>query len=173
MGLARQAAQRFNHDYIGTEHILLGMVQEGSSVGTKALREMGVDLGALRKDVERRIDVGTRLVTMGRLPFTPRAKRVLELSLEEAPGPAGEAPGTPRAKRGARVAETGLSRRRVVRNRHEAQRPACRIGALGPRAVGPAGRSILGRDGIGTEEFTPPRPPESSCSTDSPTALAR
>jgi ATP-dependent Clp protease ATP-binding subunit ClpC len=84
MGLARQEAQRFNHDYIGTEHILLGLVQEGSGVAASVLKNLDIDLKKIRQEVEKLVSHGTTMVTMGQLPFTPRAKKVLELSLEEA-----------------------------------------------------------------------------------------
>ena len=84
MGLARQEAQRFSHDYIGTEHILLGLVQEGSGVAASVLKNLDIDLKKIRHEVEKLVSNGTTMVTMGQLPFTPRAKKVLELSLEEA-----------------------------------------------------------------------------------------
>ena len=84
MNLARQEAQRFNHEYLGTEHILLGLVQEGSGVAANVLKQMGVDLSRIRTEVEKIVKTGPSMVTMGQLPFTPRAKKVLELSLEEA-----------------------------------------------------------------------------------------
>jgi ATP-dependent Clp protease ATP-binding subunit ClpC len=84
MGLARQEAQRFNHDYIGTEHILLGLVQEGSGVAASVLKNLDIDLKKIRQEVEKLVSTGTTMVTVGQLPFTPRAKKVLELSLEEA-----------------------------------------------------------------------------------------
>ena len=84
MGLARQEAQRFNHDYIGTEHVLLGLVQEGSGVAASVLKNLDIDLKKIRQEVEKLVSTGTTMVTMGQLPFTPRAKKVLELSLEEA-----------------------------------------------------------------------------------------
>jgi len=85
MQLARQEAQRFNHEYIGTEHILLGLVQEGSGVAANVLKQMDVDLKKIRSEVEKMVQTGTNLsMPMGQLPFTPRAKKVLELSLEEA-----------------------------------------------------------------------------------------
>ena len=83
MGLARQEAQRFNHDYIGTEHVLLGLVQEGSGVAASVLKNLDIDLKKIRHEVEKLVSNGTTMVTMGQLPFTPRAKKVLELSLEE------------------------------------------------------------------------------------------
>ena len=84
MSLARQAAQHYRHDYIGTEHILLGLIEVGSGVAAQVLEKHGVDRRAVRSAAERIIKSGTCMVTMGQLPFTPRAKRVLELSLEEA-----------------------------------------------------------------------------------------
>ena len=84
MNLARQEAQRFNHEYLGTEHILLGLVQEGSGVAANVLRNMQIDLAKIRTEVEKLVKSGPSMVTMGQLPFTPRAKKVLELSMEEA-----------------------------------------------------------------------------------------
>jgi ATP-dependent Clp protease ATP-binding subunit ClpC len=84
MGLARQEAQRFNHDYIGTEHILLGLIQEGSGVAADVLKNLDVDPKRIRQEIEKLVSHGTTMVTMGQLPFTPRAKKVLELALEEA-----------------------------------------------------------------------------------------
>ncbi len=84
MGLARQEAQRLNHEYIGTEHILLGLVQEGSGVAANVLKNLDIDLKKIRQEVEKIVKSGPNMVTMGQLPFTPRAKKVLELALEEA-----------------------------------------------------------------------------------------
>src|SRR5688572_32067015 len=84
MGLARQEAQRFNHEYIGTEHILLGLIQEGSGVAANVLRSLDIDLDKIRREVEKIVQSGPSMVTMGQLPFTPRAKKVLELAVEEA-----------------------------------------------------------------------------------------
>ncbi|MCZ6597058.1 MAG: NDP-hexose 4-ketoreductase, partial [Planctomycetota bacterium] len=84
MNLARQEAQRFNHEYLGTEHILLGLVQEGSGVAANVLRNLSIDLSKIRTEVEKLVKTGPSMVTMGQLPFTPRAKKVLELSMEEA-----------------------------------------------------------------------------------------
>ena len=84
MSLARQEAQRLNHEYIGTEHILLGLVQEGSGVAANVLKNMDVELKKIRMEVEKMVKSGSNIVQMGQLPFTPRAKKVLELALEEA-----------------------------------------------------------------------------------------
>jgi len=84
MALANQEAQRFNHEYIGTEHILLGLVKEGSGVGANVLKNLGVDLHKVRMGVEKLVKPGPDMVTMGKLPQTPRAKKVIEYSIEEA-----------------------------------------------------------------------------------------
>jgi ATP-dependent Clp protease ATP-binding subunit ClpC len=84
MALARKEAQRFNHDFIGTEHILLGLIQEGSGVAANVLRNLGVEVNKIRSEIEKNVQTGPSMVTMGQLPFTPRAKKVLELSVEEA-----------------------------------------------------------------------------------------
>ncbi|MFQ5505802.1 MAG: Clp protease N-terminal domain-containing protein, partial [Planctomycetota bacterium] len=84
MSLARQEAQKFNHEYIGTEHILLGLVQEGNGVAANVLQKMGVDLEKIRQEVEKIVKSGPSMATMSNLPFTPRAKKVLELAMEEA-----------------------------------------------------------------------------------------
>ncbi|HTL52770.1 MAG TPA: ATP-dependent Clp protease ATP-binding subunit [Planctomycetota bacterium] len=84
MSYARQEAERFNHDYIGTEHILLGLVKEGNGVASTVLENLGVDLEKVRLEVEKMVKPSPDIQTMGQLPFTPRAKQVLELALEEA-----------------------------------------------------------------------------------------
>jgi ATP-dependent Clp protease ATP-binding subunit ClpC len=84
MALANQEAQRFNHEYIGTEHILLGLVKEGSGVGANVLKNLAVDLRKVRIEVEKLVKSGPEMVTMGKLPQTPRAKRVIEYAIEEA-----------------------------------------------------------------------------------------
>jgi ATP-dependent Clp protease ATP-binding subunit ClpC len=84
MALANQEAQRFNHEHIGTEHILLGLVKEGSGVGATVLKNLDVDIKKLRLEVEKLVKSGPDLVTMGKLPQTPRAKKVIEYAIEEA-----------------------------------------------------------------------------------------
>jgi len=84
MALANQEAQRFNHEYIGTEHILLGLVKEGSGVGANVLKNLDVDLRKVRLEVEKLVKAGPEMVTMGKLPQTPRAKKVIEFAIEEA-----------------------------------------------------------------------------------------
>jgi ATP-dependent Clp protease ATP-binding subunit ClpC len=84
MALANQEAQRFNHEYIGTEHILLGLVKEGSGVGANVLKNLEVDLRKVRLEVEKLVKSGPDMVNMGKLPQTPRAKKVIEFAIEEA-----------------------------------------------------------------------------------------
>jgi len=84
MALANQEAQRFNHEYIGTEHILLGLVKEGSGVGANVLKNLDVDIKKLRLEVEKLVKSGPDMVSMGKLPQTPRAKKVIEYAIEEA-----------------------------------------------------------------------------------------
>ncbi len=84
MALANQEAQRFNHEYIGTEHILLGLVKEGSGVGANVLKNLDVDLRKVRLEVEKLVKAGPEVVMMGKLPQTPRAKKVIECAIEEA-----------------------------------------------------------------------------------------
>ncbi len=86
MQLANQEAQRFNHEYIGTEHVLLGLVKEGSGVAANVLKNLDIDLRKIRLEVEKIVQHGPggEQVVMGRLPHTPRAKKVIEYSVEEA-----------------------------------------------------------------------------------------
>src|SRR5262245_2410975 len=86
MQLANQEAQRFNHEYIGTEHILLGLVKEGSGVAANVLKNLDVDLRKIRLEVEKIVQTGPGgdQVVLGKLPHTPRAKKVIEYSVEEA-----------------------------------------------------------------------------------------
>ncbi len=84
MQLANQEAQRFNHEYVGTEHILLGLIKEGSGVAANVLRNLDVDLKKIRLEVEKLVQTGPDMVTMGRLPLTPRARKVIEYATEEA-----------------------------------------------------------------------------------------
>ena len=81
--LAQEEARLLNHNYIGTEHILLGLIHEGEGVAARALEELGIDLESVRTQVVEIIGQGSQAPT-GHIPFTPRAKKVLELSLREA-----------------------------------------------------------------------------------------
>ena len=81
--LAQEEARALQHNYIGTEHLLLGLIREGEGVAAKALASKGVELDATRKQVEEMIGKGNAAPN-GHIPFTPHAKQVLEFSLREA-----------------------------------------------------------------------------------------
>ncbi len=91
--LAQEEARRLNHDYIGTEHILLGLIREGEGVAARALESLGISLEVVRQQVEEIIGRGQHGAP-GHIPFTPRAKKVLELSLREANAPGHDYIGT-------------------------------------------------------------------------------
>ena len=82
--LAKEEAKRFNHDYIGTEHILLGLLREGEGVAAVVLQKMGLNLQQIRMEIEKIVKPGPPMVVSGDIPFTPTAKKVIELSSEEA-----------------------------------------------------------------------------------------
>ncbi|MFP4058541.1 MAG: ATP-dependent Clp protease ATP-binding subunit [Candidatus Brocadiia bacterium] len=85
MSLARLEAQRFQNDYVGSEHILLALLKEGTGVASVVLKKMGVELKEIRGEVEKTVDRGPQPVSPSQqLPYTPRAKKVLELAMEEA-----------------------------------------------------------------------------------------
>jgi ATP-dependent Clp protease ATP-binding subunit ClpA len=83
LAFANQEAQRFNHEHVGTEHILLGLVKEGSGIGANTLKNLNVDLRLVRLEVEKLIRPGVDEVLAGKLPLTPRAKKVLEYAEAE------------------------------------------------------------------------------------------
>ncbi|MBP6342536.1 MAG: ATP-dependent Clp protease ATP-binding subunit [Candidatus Omnitrophica bacterium] len=81
---AKEEARRFNHDYIGTEHLLLGLIREGEGVAAAVLQKLGLDLETIRLEVEKLVQPGPQTQVLGDIPFTPRSKKALELSAEEA-----------------------------------------------------------------------------------------
>ena len=84
MRRARREAEKLKHASIEPEHILIGLVREASGVAANVLKNMGTDLKKIRLEVETIVKTGPSMVTMGQLPFSPRAKKVLELSIEDA-----------------------------------------------------------------------------------------
>ncbi|MEI8176220.1 MAG: Clp protease N-terminal domain-containing protein, partial [Candidatus Omnitrophota bacterium] len=82
--LAKEEAKRFNHDYIGTEHILLGLIREGEGVAAAVLENLGLDSEKIRVEVEKLVRSGPSTVISGDIPFTPKAKKVIELAMDEA-----------------------------------------------------------------------------------------
>ncbi|MFH1093615.1 MAG: ATP-dependent Clp protease ATP-binding subunit [Candidatus Omnitrophota bacterium] len=82
--LAKEESKRFNHDYIGTEHILLGLIKEGEGVAAAVLQNLGLNLDMIRLETEKLVQPGPSTVTSGDIPFTPKAKKVIELAMDEA-----------------------------------------------------------------------------------------
>jgi ATP-dependent Clp protease ATP-binding subunit ClpC len=85
MQLAREESVRLGNDYVGTEHLLLGLIREGDGVAIAVLRNQGVDLEELSRSIEKQINTSGGMMTIGQMiPFTPRAKKVLEIAAQEA-----------------------------------------------------------------------------------------
>ena len=82
--LAKEEAKRFNHDYMGTEHILLGLIREGEGVAAAVLQNLGLSPEAIRMEVEKLVQPGPTTLVSGDIPFTPKAKKVIELAMDEA-----------------------------------------------------------------------------------------
>lgn len=82
--LAKEEAKRFNHDYMGTEHILLGLIREGEGVAAAVLQNLGLSPEAVRMEVEKLVQPGPTTLVSGDIPFTPKAKKVIELAMDEA-----------------------------------------------------------------------------------------
>ena len=84
LALARKEADRFHHNYVGTEHILLGLIKLGQGVAVSVLQKMGLDLETVRSAVEKQVGTGQETKTPGSIPYTPRVKKVLALAGKEA-----------------------------------------------------------------------------------------
>src|ERR1700685_369227 len=84
LALARKEADRFNHNYLGTEHILLGLIKLGQGVAVNVLQGMGIDLETVRMEVEKQTGTGPDQKMIGNVPYTPRVKKVLALASKEA-----------------------------------------------------------------------------------------
>ncbi|NQT32387.1 MAG: NDP-hexose 4-ketoreductase, partial [Candidatus Omnitrophica bacterium] len=82
--LAKEEAKQFNHDYIGTEHVLMGLVKEGEGVASAVLTSLGLDSETIRMEVEKLVQPGPDKIITSDIPFTPRAKKVIELAMDEA-----------------------------------------------------------------------------------------
>lgn len=82
--IAQEEAKRLNHDYVGTEHILLGLIALGEGVAAQVLANLGIDLRRVRAEIEKIVGTGDNMMLLGEIPFTPRAKKVLEYAVEEA-----------------------------------------------------------------------------------------
>jgi ATP-dependent Clp protease ATP-binding subunit ClpC len=84
LALARKEADRFNHNFVGTEHLLLGLIKLGQGVAVNVLQKMGLDLDTVRMEVEKQVGTGPDQKMMGNVPYTPRVKKVLQLAAKEA-----------------------------------------------------------------------------------------
>ena len=84
LALARKEADRFNHTFVGTEHLLLGLINLGQGVAVNVQQKMGLDLETVRLEVEKQVGTGPDQKLAGNIPYTPRVKKVLELSKKEA-----------------------------------------------------------------------------------------
>ena len=84
LALARKEADRFNHNYVGTEHLLLGLIKLGQGVAVNVLQKMGLDLETVRMEVEKQVGTGPETKMVGNIPYTPRVKKVLALAGKEA-----------------------------------------------------------------------------------------
>ncbi|MBI3870134.1 MAG: ATP-dependent Clp protease ATP-binding subunit [Verrucomicrobia bacterium] len=84
LALARKEADRFNHNFVGTEHLLLGLIKLGQGVAVNVLQKLGLDLETVRMEVEKQVGTGTDQKMMGNIPYTPRVKKVLALATKEA-----------------------------------------------------------------------------------------
>src|SRR6478735_11786046 len=84
LALARKEADRFNHNYVGTEHLLLGLIKLGQGVAVNVLQKMGLDLETVRMEVEKQVGSGPDQKMVGNIPYTPRVKKVLALAGKEA-----------------------------------------------------------------------------------------
>src|SRR3954469_25434055 len=84
LALARKEADRFNHNFVGTEHLLLGLIKLGQGVAVNVLQKMGLDLETVRMEVEKQVGTGPDQKMIGNIPYTPRAKKVLALAAKEA-----------------------------------------------------------------------------------------
>jgi len=83
LAVARKEAERFNHNFVGTEHLLLGLIRLGQGTAVAVLRKVGVDLEIARKEVEKQIGMGPEMKMFGAIPYTPRVKKVLALAANE------------------------------------------------------------------------------------------
>lgn len=84
LALARKEADRFNHSFVSTEHLLLGLIRLGQGTAVTVLRKMGVDLEAVRKEMEKHIGAGPNEKSIGNIPYTPRVKKIMALAGKEA-----------------------------------------------------------------------------------------
>ena len=151
--LAQEEARMLNHNYIGTEHILLGLIHEGAGVAAKALESLGISLEAVRQQVLEIIGQGQQAPS-GHIPFTPRAKKVLELSLREALQLGQEYIGTEHILLGLIREGDGVAAQVLVKLGADLNRVRQQVIQL---ATGRAGEEVIG-EGSPLPDIAPARP---------------
>src|SRR5215467_4394646 len=152
--LAQEEARMLNHNYIGTEHILLGLIHEGEGVAAKALESLGISLEAVRNQVEEIIGQGGSSPS-GHIPFTPRAKKVLELSLREALQLGHNYIGTEHILLGLIREGEGVAAQVLVKLGADLSRVRQRVIQLLSGFPGPGGAEKAGATAGGSSEQTP------------------
>src|SRR6266436_7548549 len=154
--IAQEEAKRLNHDYVGTEHILLGLIALGEGVAAQVLANLGVDLRRVRAEIEKIVGTGDNVMLLGEIPFTPRAKKVLELAVEEAQNMGHSHVGTEHLLLGLIREEEGVAAQ-VLENlgvRLDIVREEV-ISLLGEGQPGPATPATPARSTGGTKSKTP------------------
>ncbi len=154
--IAQEEAKRLNHDYVGTEHILLGLIALGEGVAAQVLANLGVDLRRVRAEIEKIVGTGDNVMLLGEIPFTPRAKKVLELAVEEAQNMGHSHVGTEHLLLGLIREEEGVAAQ-VLENlgvRLDIVREEV-ISLLGEGQPGPAAPTPPARSSGGTKSNTP------------------
>jgi ATP-dependent Clp protease ATP-binding subunit ClpC len=154
--IAQEEAKRLNHDYVGTEHILLGLIALGEGVAAQVLANLGVDLRRVRAEIEKIVGTGDNVMLLGEIPFTPRAKKVLELAVEEAQNMGHSHVGTEHLLLGLIREEEGVAAQ-VLENlgvRLDIVREEV-ISLLGEGQPGPAAPTTPARSSGGTKSKTP------------------
>src|SRR5438105_3404091 len=154
--IAQEEAKRLNHDYVGTEHILLGLIALGEGVAAQVLANLGVDLRRVRAEIEKIVGTGDNVMLLGEIPFTPRAKKVLELAVEEAQNMGHSHVGTEHLLLGLIREEEGVAAQ-VLENlgvRLDIVREEV-ISLLGEGQPGPAAPATPARTAGGTKSKTP------------------
>src|SRR5580700_759213 len=111
LALARKEADRFNHNFVGTEHLLLGLIKLGQGVAVNVLQKLGLELETVRTEVEKQVGLGSDAKTPGNIPYTPRVKKVLALAGKEAKAMGHHYVGTEHILLGLLVEDDGVATR--------------------------------------------------------------
>jgi ATP-dependent Clp protease ATP-binding subunit ClpC len=139
MALANQEAHHFNHEYIGTEHILLGLIKEDTGVGATVLKDLGVDLQGIRNEVENMVGSGPAIAPMGKLPHIPQAKVAIEQAIAAARGLNHHYVGTEHILLGLLAATEGIAHKVLAQLGVKTDEVRRRIAAVTAGATDPEG----------------------------------